>query len=295
MQFNEVINAALDSLDIYDETGTRIVAVLAPARFLVQAGERRVRLSDKEVAGVRIAVYGTERKQVTGLPEPRDGVWYVVSQYVADAALDRTDLLVPWPLVWDEAGQMIGCKGLSVPHHPVAAHPESRRFPTKEALAELYEQTADEARIPADWFTPYGLAKVLFAEDQISQEEIDLALSDFGDDYTYASGERSNPNYTPTVQDAIEALSTTYRYELRDSAFSDSEIHWVIQPYGDDPEPQGSVADGYIGSPENSGIEVIFPNGVHGSYEGLDAVKLLKAGQHGARTENSSMRSRNCD
>lgn len=52
--------------------------------------------------------------EVTGLPEPRDGVYYIVSKIVAQACPDRHDLLIPGPAVKGEDGRPIGCNGLSV-------------------------------------------------------------------------------------------------------------------------------------------------------------------------------------
>lgn len=50
---------------------------------------------------------------VEGLPESLPGAFYIVSRLVASAATGRDDLLVPGPLVRDDQGRVIGCKGLS--------------------------------------------------------------------------------------------------------------------------------------------------------------------------------------
>lgn len=50
---------------------------------------------------------------VTGLPEPKDNVMYIVSQIVADACPERCDLLVPSDVVRDASGQVIGCRSFS--------------------------------------------------------------------------------------------------------------------------------------------------------------------------------------
>ena len=50
--------------------------------------------------------------EVEGLPDPVPGAFYIVSRLVASAA-NRPDLLVPGPLVRDDQGRVIGCKGLS--------------------------------------------------------------------------------------------------------------------------------------------------------------------------------------
>lgn len=52
--------------------------------------------------------------KVTGLPDPQEGVRYIVSAKVADACPDRKDLVVPGPAVRDENGNKIGCEGFSV-------------------------------------------------------------------------------------------------------------------------------------------------------------------------------------
>lgn len=52
--------------------------------------------------------------EVAGLPAPQDGVLFIVSALVADAAKGRTDLVSPGELVRNADGQPIGCKGFVV-------------------------------------------------------------------------------------------------------------------------------------------------------------------------------------
>jgi hypothetical protein len=61
------------------------------------------------ICGVSITV--TAPREVVGLPEVRDGIYYVVSGMV-EAASGRADLLSPGPLVRDEQGRPRGCRGL---------------------------------------------------------------------------------------------------------------------------------------------------------------------------------------
>ena len=49
---------------------------------------------------------------IEGLPDPVPGLYFIVSRLVASAT-EREDLLVPGPLVRDDQGRVIGCKGLS--------------------------------------------------------------------------------------------------------------------------------------------------------------------------------------
>ena len=50
---------------------------------------------------------------VTDLPEQEDGVYLIVSRLVATACPNRSDLLIPGPLIRDAEGKVVGCKGLS--------------------------------------------------------------------------------------------------------------------------------------------------------------------------------------
>lgn len=53
-------------------------------------------------------VYG----EVEGLPEPEEGVIYIVSSLVAQRVPERTDVFVPSESVRDDQGRIIGCKSL---------------------------------------------------------------------------------------------------------------------------------------------------------------------------------------
>lgn len=69
-------------------------------------------LTDEETGAI-ITVFKTEYGEVEGLPPYEEGVYYVVSGLVKAACPDRKDLLVPGKQIRNEAGQVIGCEGLS--------------------------------------------------------------------------------------------------------------------------------------------------------------------------------------
>ena len=50
--------------------------------------------------------------EVVDLPEPQEGVLYIVSMLVAARASNRTGLVSPGRQLRNEAGQVIGCAGL---------------------------------------------------------------------------------------------------------------------------------------------------------------------------------------
>lgn len=59
-----------------------------------------------------IPIFTTSFGEVTGLPEPQEGVAFIVSGMVASAA-PRGDVFSPGQLVRDADGRVVGCKGLT--------------------------------------------------------------------------------------------------------------------------------------------------------------------------------------
>ena len=66
------------------------------------------------VNGVKIPIIRKRLGEIEGLPEPQEGVKYLVSLAVAKAAVGRNDLLVPGQAVRDEKGRIIGTSALAV-------------------------------------------------------------------------------------------------------------------------------------------------------------------------------------
>jgi hypothetical protein len=65
-----------------------------------------------EIDGVPISktVFG----EPEGLPDYKEGVYYIVSQLVKSALPDRVDLLVPAEVQRDEKGNILGCKSFGI-------------------------------------------------------------------------------------------------------------------------------------------------------------------------------------
>ena len=59
-----------------------------------------------------VEVVTTSYGEVSGLPDPTPGVFFIVSGLVRAALPHRKDLLSPGDLVRDEKGQPIGCRNL---------------------------------------------------------------------------------------------------------------------------------------------------------------------------------------
>lgn len=64
---------------------------------------------------IDIPLMTIETQPLVNLPEPQQGVLYLVSRAVAEAVKTyRKDVVIPYDAVRNEAGQIIGCRGLAV-------------------------------------------------------------------------------------------------------------------------------------------------------------------------------------
>lgn len=68
-----------------------------------------------EVAGVPLVA---EERTRANLPEPQEGVWFIVSSVVVSAHPERRDLLVPSDLVRDCRGAVTACRSFVVSGSP---------------------------------------------------------------------------------------------------------------------------------------------------------------------------------
>ena len=75
--------------------------------------EKKEKIID-EIDGWEITIPVTKTRfgEVEGLPEPQEGIIYIVSNLVAQAVPDREDVFFPDDLVRDENGNVIGCRAL---------------------------------------------------------------------------------------------------------------------------------------------------------------------------------------
>jgi len=78
----------------------------------------RVAISLEDVAEMDgVAITSTTFGEVHGLPEPKEGLFFIGLPLVAQAAVraGRSDVLAPGRPILDEEGRPVGYKGLSLP------------------------------------------------------------------------------------------------------------------------------------------------------------------------------------
>lgn len=99
--------------DRVEDPDNGVVMTLEPSGKLARLsesvlGEDTV-LTDE---GLKIPVSVVSYAEVEGLPEPQEGVAYVVPVMTALAAAGREDLLVPYEQVRNAEGTVVGCRRL---------------------------------------------------------------------------------------------------------------------------------------------------------------------------------------
>ena len=102
-----VINLTPHDINIVGDDG-QVTESFPASGELARCDVEREQIGEINGIPVNRTVFG----QVTGLPKQQEGVVYVVSALVAQAA-GRDDVLIPDDTVRDEEGRIIGCRGFA--------------------------------------------------------------------------------------------------------------------------------------------------------------------------------------
>ena len=84
-----------------------------PSGIIPRVTETATVIGNVAVGDVDIDITEIVLGNVENLPDPKLGVYYVVSRITAEAVRDRRDLLIPGKQIRDENGRIIGCETLS--------------------------------------------------------------------------------------------------------------------------------------------------------------------------------------
>jgi len=86
---------------------------IPPSGIIARCEVTRQQVGIITVDGIEIPVNRTVFGKVENLPEPQEGVVYVVSALVAQAVPDREDVFIPDDTMRDEQGRIIGARALA--------------------------------------------------------------------------------------------------------------------------------------------------------------------------------------
>ena len=105
----QIVNLTPHAITLHGESG---IVNCPPSGMLARLAVSRQVVGTVMVGGVILSVARSTLGEVTGLPGPVDGIIYVVSALVADAA-KRSDVFAPGELLRSFTGEVIGAKGLT--------------------------------------------------------------------------------------------------------------------------------------------------------------------------------------
>lgn len=112
----KLVNLTPHTINVVASDGTPILAiepsgdVARVSSHTETVGVVTVQVGDS--TAVVIPLTTTVFGDVQDLPDPQDGVAFVVSSLVAQRVPDRTDVFIPSDSVRDDAGRIIGCRSL---------------------------------------------------------------------------------------------------------------------------------------------------------------------------------------
>jgi len=107
-----IMNLTPHEINIY--VGETLALKVPPSGIVARCAVERKQTERLKLFGwVEVPVNETVLGTVEGLPSPEEGVYYVVSRVVAEAARDRDDLLIPDDTVRDPQGRVIGCRAFA--------------------------------------------------------------------------------------------------------------------------------------------------------------------------------------
>lgn len=101
----KIINLTPHTINLVLENGTRAIE---PSGKVARVSATTVKTGFIDDVPTSATEYG----EVIDLPEPKEGVVYVVSSLVAARVPSRNDVYIPNESVRDEDGRIIGCRSL---------------------------------------------------------------------------------------------------------------------------------------------------------------------------------------
>lgn len=102
----KIINLTPHDINIYTSDGV--------VNTITSSGIARAKSYTEQIGMLEnIPIYRTVYGGTIGLPDPTDGVIYIVSALTAQGCKERDDVYVPADTVRDSDGCIIGCRGLA--------------------------------------------------------------------------------------------------------------------------------------------------------------------------------------
>ena len=108
----KIMNLTPHALSIISGENNMERYIVEPSGIVARVAAKTENAGSITTDGFTIPLTTTVFGQVENLPEPEEGVVYVVSSLVAGRVPDRKDVLIPNESIRDNKGRIIGCKSL---------------------------------------------------------------------------------------------------------------------------------------------------------------------------------------
>lgn len=107
------INCTPHAVNIQREDGSTLT--VEPSGDFARVATNVENVNIPGIEGIKVVKTTFDTTKVDGLPEPTEGVIYIVSLITLNALKGiRSDLVAPGNLIRDEKGNIVGCDGLTI-------------------------------------------------------------------------------------------------------------------------------------------------------------------------------------
>lgn len=107
----KLVNLTPHTIHFFNDEGLNFVV---PSSGIARVGVTRRTVTQLDLeGGLKVDLNEKSFGEVSGLPDPEEGVLYIVSALTAQAVPERTDVFVTDDTVRDDEGRIIGCRGIA--------------------------------------------------------------------------------------------------------------------------------------------------------------------------------------
>lgn len=107
----KIVNLTPHAINFIGENGEIMLTVESSG--VARAAQTRKTIGYAGMGDFKIPINHSKYGEVENLPDPQNGVIYIVSALTAQAVPNRSDVFITDDAVRDESGRVIGCKAIA--------------------------------------------------------------------------------------------------------------------------------------------------------------------------------------
>lgn len=111
-----IVNLTGRDLHVYDEQATGDpIRIPGSSKRRARVYSVQEQVDEVEIEGLAVPIMAVKSREIGGVPDPKEGVLYIVSGLVASAASWRSDLAAPARMWRSQGGTVEGFRALLKP------------------------------------------------------------------------------------------------------------------------------------------------------------------------------------